>query len=313
MIGDPGGIGPEVVLKALATGEPSKLCTPILIGKKHVLDRTLAACGIDLPLTLVGSADEADDAEGIAVLEVGTLEPEHYDFGRSSRESGDAVWAWREKAVALAEQGATQGWVMAPIDSGSLKAAERSADDFLPEESYLLRLSGPLRIVPLSEHIKLSEVAASVTPDKVVHVIHLLNDNLERWGLKAPRIAVAGINPHAMFDEDKERVLPGVERARAEGLNVSGPIAPDSVFRHAVEGKYDAIVTMYHDQGQIPLKTSAFEGACTVFMGMPYVTVTVPHGSAYEIAGKGQAQHLSMLAAITTAAKLGRKGDFSLA
>jgi 4-hydroxythreonine-4-phosphate dehydrogenase len=116
-----------------------------------------------------------------------------------------------------------------------------------------------------------------------------------------------------MFDEDKERVLPGVQRARAEGLNVSGPIAPDSVFRHAVEGKYDAIVTLYHDQGQIPLKTSAFEGACTVFMGMPYVTVTVPHGSAYEIAGKGQAQHLSMLAAITTAAKLGRKGDFSLA
>lgn len=312
MIGDPGGIGPEVVLKALATGEPGKLCTPILIGAKHVLDRTLAACRIDMPLTVLRSVDEAEEASGVAVLEAGDLDPHHYDFGRSSAESGDAVWAWREVAVSLAADGKIDGWVMAPIDSGSLKAAGRSPDDFLPESSYLLRLSGPMRIVPLSEHIPLSEVAASVTPEKVTHVIRLLADNLHRWGIPEPRIAVAGINPHAMFPEDKEKVLPGVERARANGIDATGPIAPDSVFRHLIDGQYDAVVTMYHDQGQIPLKTSNFEGACTVFMGMPYVTVTVPHGSAYEIAGRCKAQHHSMLAALTTAARLAGGGNFTL-
>lgn len=312
MIGDPGGIGPEVVLKALATGEPGELCTPILIGAKHVLDRTLAACGIEMPLTVLRSVEQAEEVSGVAVLEAGDLDPHDYDFGRSSSKSGDAVWAWRQMAVGLAADGKIDGWVMAPIDSGSLKAAGRSADDFLPEESYLLRLSGPMRIVPLSEHILLSEVAESVTPEKVSHVIHLLADNLHRWGIAEPRIAVAGINPHAMFPEDKERVLPGVERARADGIDASGPIAPDSVFRHMVDGKYDAVVTMYHDQGQIPLKTSNFEGACTVFMGMPYVTVTVPHGSAYEIAGLCKAQHHSMLAALTTAARLAGRDNFSL-
>lgn len=310
MIGDPGGIGPEVVLKAIATGEPKRLCTPILIGRKHVLDRTLAACSIDLPLTVIGAVDEAEAAEGIPVLEVGELEPDDYDFGRSSRASGEAVWSWRQTAVGLASSGATDGWVMAPIDSGSLAAAGRRAEDFLPEEAYLLRLSGRLRIVPLSEHIKLSEVAAAVTPDKVAHVVGLLDDSLKRWGIPAPRIAVAGINPHAMFDEDRERVLPGVERARSAGIDAAGPISPDSVFRQVIEGRYDGVVTMYHDQGQIPLKTSSFEGACTVFLGMPFLTVTVPHGSAYEIAGQCRAQHHSMLAALTTAARLGGAGEF---
>lgn len=310
MIGDPGGIGPEVVLKAIASGEPGQLCTPILIGARHVLDRTLKACSLDLELSNIESVDQAEQVPGIPVLEAGKLKPEDYDFGRSSAESGQAVWAWLKRAVELASSGQTDGWVMAPIDSSSLKAAGLQAEDFLPEEAYLLRLSGPLRIVPLSEHIKLSEVAEAVTPQKVAHVIGLLDESLRRWGIAAPRIAVAGINCHAMFDEDRERVLPGVEQAKAKGINATGPIAPDSVFRHLVEGRYDGVVTMYHDQGQIPLKTSSFEGACTVFLDLPYVTVTVPHGSAYEIAGKCQAQHQSMLAALTTAARLGGGGDF---
>lgn len=227
----------------------ASLRTPILIGKKHVLERNLVACGLEMELTIIRSPEEAVDAKGVAVLEAGTLKPDDYAFGQSSAESGHAVCHWREVAVGLAATGEVDGWVMAPIDSGSLAAAERDAEEFLPEEAYLLRLSGPLRIVPLSEHILLSEVAASVTLEKLVKVIHLVDDNLRRWGISAPRIAVAGINPHASFPEDRERVLPGVEQARAEGIDVAGPIAPDSVFRHLIEDKYDAVVTMYHDQG----------------------------------------------------------------
>jgi 4-hydroxythreonine-4-phosphate dehydrogenase len=132
----------------------------------------------------------------------------------------------------------------------------------------------------------------------------MLDANLRKWGLKKPRIAVAGLNPHALFEEDREEIAPAVKAARSQGIDASGPVAPDSVFRMTLEGRYDAVVTMYHDQGQIALKTAAFEGACTIYMGLPYVLLNVPHGSAFDIAGKGVAQHRSMLAAMKTAAAL---------
>src|SRR5262249_16657229 len=124
------------------------------------------------------------------------------------------------------------------------------------------------------------------------------------WGLPKPRIAVAGLNPHAMFEEDREEVAPAIKEAREQGVDANGPISPDSVFRMALGGKFDAIVTMYHDQGQVAVKTSAFEGACTICLGLPYVLVAIPHGTAYDIAGTGKAQHFNMLAGLKTAARL---------
>ena len=148
------------------------------------------------------------------------------------------------------------------------------------------------------------EVPATVTQANVLALLRLLDDTLKRFGLAQPRIAVAGLNPHAMGPEDREQIAPAVEQARAEGIVASGPVSPDAVFRQCIEGRHDAVVSMYHDQGQIAVKTAVFEGACSIYIGLPYVHLSIPHGSAYDIAGKGIAQHKSMLSAMLTAAKL---------
>jgi 4-hydroxythreonine-4-phosphate dehydrogenase len=158
--------------------------------------------------------------------------------------------------------------------------------------------------VPLTEHVTLSDAIAAATPERIFEVIALADKTLRRWGFAQPRIAVAGINPHAMFPQDRERVGPAVERARAAGLDAQGPLVPDAVFRQCIAGQWDVVVTMFHDQGQIAVKTVGFEGACTVYLGLPFVMLNVPHGTAYDIAGKGVAQHASMLSAVQTAAAL---------
>jgi 4-hydroxythreonine-4-phosphate dehydrogenase len=192
------------------------------------------------------------------------------------------------------------------VDSSSLKLGGivKDIDDLQPPDTFMFRISGKLRAVPITEHIRIRDIPATVTQERVLHVIRMVDEKLRLWGLPRPHIAVAGLNPHAMFEEDREQVAPAIEAARALGIDASGPHSPDSVFRLAMEGRYDAVVTMYHDQGQIAVKTTAFEGACTIYMGLPYVMLNVPHGTAFDIAGKGKAQHYSVLAAIRTAAAL---------
>jgi 4-hydroxythreonine-4-phosphate dehydrogenase len=192
------------------------------------------------------------------------------------------------------------------VDSQSLKLDGEVVDiDALqPRGTYMFRVSGGLRAVPLTEHIPLRAVPATVKKDAVLALIELVSVHLKRWGIAAPRIGVAALNPHAMFEEDLQEIKPAVDAARAAGLNVHGPISPDSVFRMALEGAYDTVVTMYHDQGQIAVKTAAFEGACTIYLGLPYVMLNVPHGTAFDIAPTYTAQSASMASAFATAAAL---------
>jgi 4-hydroxythreonine-4-phosphate dehydrogenase len=239
------------------------------------------------------------------VLDPGEFDPANYTFGEPSEAAGQAVLKWIRLGTDLGKSGRIHGLVMGPKNSASLKLAGSKTVIGIPApDTYMLRLSGPLRVVPLSEHVRLSQAVEMVTPENVLKVIRLLNDNLIRWGLPRPRIAVAGINPHAMFDEDLERIEPAVVAARQLGIDTTGPLVPDAVFRQAAAGKYDAVVTMYHDQGQIAIKTLAFDGACTVHIGLPYVRIGIPHGTAFDIAGKGVAKHHSALAAMRTAAML---------
>lgn len=307
MIGDPAGVGPEVAVKALASGGLDGLCRPFLIGDIGVVRRAAAACGVTMAVEHLASPGDAAAGEGrIRVLDPGGFEVSACPFGRASARSGAAVLEWIRVGSELGAGGAIQGLVMGPVDSESLKLTGRVPDiDMLqPDGTFMLRMTGTLRIVPLSEHVRLHEAIDLVTPERVLRVVRMVHDNLTRWGLPAPRIAVAGMHPHAMFPEDRERIAPAVESARALGIDARGPIGPDTVFRQALDGHYDAIVTMYHDQGQIVVKTVGFEGACTVYLGLPYVMLNVPHGSAFDIAGRGVAQHLSMLAAMKTAAGL---------
>jgi 4-hydroxy-L-threonine phosphate dehydrogenase PdxA len=307
MIGDPAGIGPEVSVKALATGLPQRDSRVLLIGSIDAVDKAIACSGVTLKTRRIESVAQARfEPDTIDVLDAGMLAPDEWRMGEPSAASGRAVWSWLETAATLAEEGHIQGWIMGPIDRKSLKMGVGLSDDVevAPPDTYLLRMGDGLIVVPISEHLALREVPGTVTRARVGEALTLLHETLERWGLRSPRIAVAGLNPHARGTEELQAIGPAVQDAKARGIDVRGPVSPDSVFRQCIEKRHDAVLTMYHDQGQIALKTVSFEGACSVYMGLPYVHLTVPHGSAFDIAGKGVAQHRSMLRAMRTAAAL---------
>jgi 4-hydroxythreonine-4-phosphate dehydrogenase len=306
MIGDPAGIGPEVCVRAATAGELAGLCRPVLIGDIGVVRRAAGICGVDIRFEAVTDPAQVLRAGTIGVVDPGGFDVAACRFGEASAASGNAVLSWIELGESLGRQGQLQGLVMGPVESASLKATGRihDIDQLQPPDTFMLRMSGKLRVVPLTEHVPLTEAIAAATPERVFQVIELVDATLKRWGFAAPRIAVAGINPHAMFPQDQERIAPAVEQARARGIDARGPLVPDAVFRQCLAGQWDVVVTMFHDQGQIAIKTVGFEGACTVYVGLPFVMLNVPHGSAYDIAGTGVAQHRSMLNAVRTAALL---------
>lgn len=316
MIGDPCGIGPEVVVKSYATGEPHQLSRPLLVGSSEAVRKAIEFCRLDLAVNPVRNLREARFEAGTAdVLDPENLDPAEIVMARTSAAVGKAVCEWMDLTREMAVRGEIDGWIMASVHSESIKAAGRmdALDDMMPKDTWLLRISGPLRIVPVLEHTPIAEISPLITHDAVLNLIRLLHQTLEKWGLPKPRIGVSGLNAHAMGVEDAEQIRPAVESAVAEGIAATGPVSPDAVFRHCIEGKYDAVVSMFHDQGQIALKTAAFAGACSVFLGLPYVFLATPHGSAFDIAGKGIAQHKSTLAAMKMAAALaGGKGFLQL-
>ncbi|WP_025550910.1 PdxA family dehydrogenase [Sphingobium fuliginis] len=307
VIGDPGGIGPEVCVKALALKDTPFAARHILIGSVDALRIAAATSGLEVSFRQVGSPAEAGtDRAEIAIFDPETLPRAAWAIGKPGAASGRAVIEWIRLAEQWADEGRIDGWIMAPIDSDSLKLSGKiaSIDDLQPAGTHLLRVSPRLRVVPITEHISIAEVPASVTIDSVSALIALIDDSFRKWGMTGARIGVAGLNPHAMGSEDRDTIAPAVERERAMGRRVEGPIPPDSIFRLAMDGRYDVVVSMYHDQGQIALKTAAFEGACTIYIGLDHVHLTVPHGSAMEIAGKGIAQHASMASAMKMAEAL---------
>ncbi len=306
MIGDPAGVGPEVCVRAAASDELSGLCRVVLIGSMAILERAAAACGMAPKLQQVADVTQMPDSGAIAVVDPGEFDASRCRFGEASAASGHAVLRWLRLSEQLGKKGQLQGLVLAPMESASMKATGLvlDMDDLQPAGTFMLRMTGSLRVVPLTEHVPLSRAIELVTPERVLHVIRLADSTLRNWGFAHPRIAVAGINPHAMYEEDQAKIAPAVAQARADGIEVHGPLVCDTVFRHCLEGRHDVVVTMFHDQGQIAVKTVGFEGACTVYIGLPYVMLNVPHGTAYDIAGKGIAQHQSLLSAVRTAALL---------
>ena len=316
VIGDPAGIGPEVCVKAVADAALAGGCQPVLIGNIDVVRAAARLSAVLLPVVSV-APEQLDqlNARQISVLDPGGFDVGSLRMGTVSAACGHAVFSGMRLGADLGRDGRIQGLIWGPVHSDSMKATGLIADidDLQPAGTFMLRLSGPLRLVPLSEHVPLDQAIALVQPERVLTLIRLLHATLRGWGWTAPRIAVAGLNPHAMFDDDQGRIGPAVAMARAEGISVDGPIAPDAVFRQSIEGRYDAVVTMFHDQGQIVIKTVGFAGACTVYIGLPYVLLNVPHGTAFDIVGKGVAQHQSMLAAFQTASRLADGNGLQLA
>ena len=307
-IGDPSGVGTEITLKALATGEPQRRSRVMLIGNHDGIVETARTTGVDLRFRVVASPAEARTVNGgaVPVFDDGSITRRDYAVGTSSAAGGRASAGWIARTVAWAENGDLDGFIIAPVDSGSFKLAGFTGPvpGMHPKEALLMRMSGKLRFVPIGEHIMIRDVPPMVTKANVLRVILMIGETLKQWGTSAPRIAVAGLNPHAAGAEDADEIAPAVAEARAQGLDVKGPLSPDTVFRRALHGEFDVVVAMYHDQGQIAIKTTGLEEACAIFLNLPYVRVGTPHGSALDIAGRNIAQHGTMLTALNAAASL---------
>jgi 4-hydroxythreonine-4-phosphate dehydrogenase len=310
-MGDPSGVGPEVTVKALAALDPSARRDFAVIGDRTVLVRALAACGLDLPLVAPGE-------EGIAVIDV-PVEGLPDRFGVLSPRCGEAVFQYIRTAVDRAQSGRAAGIVTAPINKEALNAAGHHYDGHTgllahltgQKASWMLLASERLNVIHVSTHVSLRTAIDRATPERVLETIRTGHRHLRRMGLDAPRIAVAGINPHCgengLFGtEDDDNLAPAVAAAHAEGIDVAGPSSADTVYHRAYNGAFDLVVAQYHDQGHIPIKLVAFDSAVNVSLGLPIDRSSVDHGTAFDIAGTGRANHVNMLSALAYAGKLAK-------
>ncbi|HET9223811.1 MAG TPA: 4-hydroxythreonine-4-phosphate dehydrogenase PdxA [Roseiflexaceae bacterium] len=320
-MGDPAGIGPEVALKALRHAGIYNRCRPLLVGDRRILER--AAAWLDQPAPsyeIVGEPARGRYTTGaVALLDLGNAAPEDCRIGRVGAAAGRAAVEYVFRACDLALTGEVDAVVTAPLNKAAMNLAGfqfAGHTELLTERTGAQRVSmllvGPqLRIVHVSTHVALEEAIRRVTKERVSAVIDLAYESCRALGIAAPRIAVAGLNPHAsesgLFgDQEAREIVPAIQAARARGLDVSDPQPPDTVFLRAVKGAYDIVVAMYHDQGHIPMKLLGFDSGVNVSVGLPIIRTSVDHGTAFDIAGTGKASEESMLAAIDVAVQMVR-------
>jgi 4-hydroxythreonine-4-phosphate dehydrogenase len=309
-MGDPAGVGPEVTLKALRERELYEVCRPVVFGTVAALEREPAAQGIEFDTT-------GDDAspERVLVHPVSDVDPPPY--GEVSAAGGELAVAAVRAATEAALAGRIDAVATAPLNKASMRQAGYPHDghtellaDLCGGAEVSMVLVGPqLRVAHMTTHIALEDVPGRITAERLETVVGIATDLLQRLGIDAPRIAVAGVNPHAgeggLFGEQEQRVLvPAIERLRAAGADVSGPWPGDTVFGAARAGHHDLVIAMYHDQGHIPIKLIHADEAVNVTGGLPIVRTSVDHGTAFDIAGQDKARPASMTAALRLAAQL---------
>ena len=307
-MGDPAGVGPEVIVRALAALPPEERASLTVFGDPDTLSRAARIVGAGL-----GFGGGPDDVAVTAVPIAGGLVP----FGKVDPRAGEASFRFIERAVLAAKAGEIDCIVTAPINKEALNAAGHHYDGHTgmlaaltgARSSFMLLAAERMSVVHVSTHVSLAQAIARATTERVLATIRIGDAHLRRVGLASPRIAVAGLNPHCgehgLFGtEDDERIAPAVEAARAEGIDVRGPIPADTVFQRAYNGAFDLVVAQYHDQGHIPMKLVAFDTTVNVSLGLPIDRTSVDHGTAFDIAGTGRANHVNMLAAIAYARKL---------
>jgi 4-hydroxythreonine-4-phosphate dehydrogenase len=317
-MGDPAGIGPEIVLKTLVDPDTFALCRPLVIGDRRILERAAPWVGAALDFDLVEVPGAGRYAPGaLTLLDLRNAPPDDCPIGEVSVGAGRAAVGFVERACDLALAGDVDAVVTAPLN----KAAMHLAGFNYPGHTELLAtrtgaqrvsmlLVGPqLRVVHVSTHVALAEAIRRVTPERVGETIALAYESCVALGIARPRIAVAGLNPHAgeggiFGDEEARAIAPAIEAARARGLDVSDPQPPDTVFLRAVNGAFDIVVAMYHDQGHVPMKLLAFDTGVNVSVGLPIIRTSVDHGTAFDIAGTGRASHASMREALRVAAQM---------
>jgi 4-hydroxythreonine-4-phosphate dehydrogenase len=311
-LGDPAGIGPEVAAKMMAAREPGSRPL-VLVGSRWALERGAEVAGVTLP-GIANVESMAEVASELALMDLGS-EPERFEFGVVNRQCGALAVRAVEQAARLCMAGDVAGMVTCPINKAAIHAA--GFVDDIGHQEILSRLTDSqatatmlmtpgLRVVHLSTHKSLIEAARFVTGANVLARLKLMDATLTRWGLNNARIAVAALNPHGgesglLGSEEINEIAPAVADAVALGINAVGPLPADSVFNRAIDGEFDVVLALYHDQGHIAIKVHNFHASTTATLGIPFIRTSVDHGTAFDIAGQGIADERGLIAAIDAA------------
>ena len=317
-MGDPAGIGAEVTARSLADGRVYEKCRPFVVGSAAAMEAAGRLVGSQKSTRVVHSLADLDGAtHSVDVLDLENLDYASLDRGRVSKEAGRASVEWVIKAAELAASGEVQAIVTAPInkeacslagypDVGHMEIFQRHTG---ASEVATMLMAEQLRVVHLTTHKSLRIACDFVTRENVLSKVMLTDEHFRRWGYPTPRIGVAALNPHAsdgglIGDEEEKHISPAVEAARSQGVEATGPVPADTIFNQAINGKYDVVLAMYHDPGPIPIKAHTWAKSVSVNLGLPFIRTSVDHGTAFDIAGKGVADHESMLEAIGVAVDL---------
>jgi 4-hydroxythreonine-4-phosphate dehydrogenase len=319
-MGDPCGVGPEIIVTALQPPDIRRICTPFVVGDRPALERALAVCGSTMEIHPITEPEEAPDApeNSIPLLALSQLTEADLGYGSPTAAAGDAVYRYICSAARLCLDGRVAAMVTAPISKAAMNRAGHDYPghtELLAElcgtDDFVMMLAGDvLRVSLVTIHEALADIPRLITFEQVLRTIRITAAGVSRLtGKPRPRLAVLALNPHCgeggMFgSEERETIIPAIQAARDEGIDAVGPLSADTLFHFAGQGAYDGVVAMYHDQGLIPLKMLHFDDGVNITLGLPIIRTSVDHGTAYDLAGTGRASERSLLAAVRMAVQM---------
>jgi len=316
-MGDPAGIGPEIVAKSIADKATFDVARCIVIGDKKVMEKAIEIVGADLKVNVVESPADGDYSYGVLnMIDLDNIDMSRFEYGKINAMCGQAAFDYIKKSIEITMDKQADAVATTPINKESLHAAEV---DFIGHTEIFGALTGTadpltmfetngLRVFFLTRHKSLRDMLDDIKKDRIIDYVERCTDALRRLGVKEGTMAVAGLNPHSgehgLFGwEEVKEIAPAVEELKERGFNVAGPVPADSVFHQAAQGRFNSVLSLYHDQGHIATKTLDFDRTISITNGMPILRTSVDHGTAFDIAGKGIAGAVSMEEAIRLAAK----------
>ena len=324
-MGDPAGIGPEIIVKALNKKEIYKQCLPIVIGDLEAMRDAVRFTNSNLKINEIKNLEEAKNEYGtIDLINMGFLTPSSWEYRKVSKLTGEASFQYVKNAIMMTLDHTFDAIVTGPINKEAIHMAGHKFSGhteilahFAGTDKFAMLLAGDnLRVIHVTTHVSMEEACRRITKQRVFDTIELADRGACLLGIKKPRIGVAGFNAHCSENglfgtQEADAIIPAVELAQSKGMNIEGPVPPDTVFVKALSGKYDVVVAMYHDQGHIPIKLLGFKmdsgtGKCSMSginctIGLPFIRTSVDHGTAYDRAGEGRANEESMVEAIEAA------------
>jgi 4-hydroxythreonine-4-phosphate dehydrogenase len=320
-MGDPTGIGPEIIVKALSMEEPFQACRPIVFGDREVLSRAIQIQKLSATLEIIEKIPQDGFLpKKIFLFPVSRLDITSLRFGKPDRACGEAMVRYIEEAVKRVSRGELDAITTCPINKQAMNTAGYSFPGHtellghLSESSpvAMMFLGSKWKIVLVTTHLPLKDVSGSITAGRILSILRLTDEGMKKYfGIPHPKMAVLGLNPHCgeeglLGEEEKKDVIPAIAEARSLGMDVEGPFPADSFFNLSGRTTFDVVISMYHDQGLIPIKMLDFKEAVNFTLGLPFIRTSVDHGTAYDLAGKGLADPTNLVKAVLAAANLSK-------